>query len=171
MQIESISPCDTCSVEATGLRYQCVSAHRDVDVEKESKFIQTDPPTTTTTTAAAMTSQKPCEAFNNHLTNNSTGTSPNSESTTETGPNSGPRDQLVQEDEICIAAPLEYSNHVQPEHCTTRGFVAPPIPHHGKSRSSNSMNNRHDTRSGHARTHKIVINLDDKERFTEEVIV
>ena len=33
------------------------------------------------------------------------------------------------------------------------------------------VNNKHDTRSGHARTHKIIINLDDKERFTEEIIV
>ena len=29
----------------------------------------------------------------------------------------------------------------------------------------------HDTRSGHAKTHRIVINLDDKNRFTEEVTV
>ena len=29
----------------------------------------------------------------------------------------------------------------------------------------------HDTRSGHERTHRIVINLDDKNRFTDEVTV
>jgi hypothetical protein len=150
--------CETCSIETTGLRYQCVSAHREAEIEKESKFIQTDsppPPPPPSSKTKTMTTK---EAFN-HLTNNSCGTSPNSEST-ETGTNSGLRDTIqIEEDESCIAAPLEYSNHVQPE---------PKHVNHGKARTSN---NRHDTRSGHARTHKIIINLDDKERFTEEVIV
>lgn len=36
---------------------------------------------------------------------------------------------------------------------------------------TNQNNQANQLRSGHARTHKIVINLDDKNRFTEEVTV
>jgi G protein-coupled receptor 158 len=40
----------------------------------------------------------------------------------------------------------------------------------GASPSNTGSNNRN-LKSGHARTHAIVINLDDKNRFTEEVTV
>lgn len=47
-------------------------------------------------------------------------------------------------------------------------------PHHQpgvESNQNNQSNQSNQLRSGHARTHKIVINLDDKNRFTEEVTV
>lgn len=53
---------------------------------------------------------------------------------------------------------------------------AKELPSNSKERSpqhheSNQTNQANQLRSGHARTHKIVINLDDKNRFTEEVTV
>ena len=45
----------------------------------------------------------------------------------------------------------------------------PPIPKRGNKLTSKQP--QHDTRSGHALTHRIVINLDDKNRFTDEVTV
>ena len=156
----SLNDCLTCTIEATEVRY--VSAHQENETEKESKFIQTDP------TSGS-------EAFN-HMTNNSTGTSPNSEST-ETGPgsNSGTSGaavaaarEAIPVTETCLATPIEFSsNHVHEELRTLSSAVS-----QSKARATAAAaNNRHDTRSGHARTHKIIINLDDKERFTEEVIV
>lgn len=44
-------------------------------------------------------------------------------------------------------------------------------PHHQPGVETNQNNQANQLRSGHARTHKIVINLDDKNRFTEEVTV
>lgn len=47
-------------------------------------------------------------------------------------------------------------------------------PHEPKgfiSKNTSSKTDHHDTRSGHERTHRIIINLDDKNRFTDEVTV
>ena len=193
-QITIIPASESSSIETTGLRYQCVPVLRDTEVEKENKFIQTDPTTTTTLPhhhhhhqqhqqpeqqqqqqqpqkqhqqqqqQQQQEQQKPSEAFN-HVTNNSCGTSPNSEST-ETGLSSAQPETQDSSEVLCIAAPLQYSNHVPSSETVSKSFLTTK---HNKGRATG--NNRHDTRSGHARTHKIVINLDDKERFTEEVIV
>lgn len=40
-----------------------------------------------------------------------------------------------------------------------------------KKKKKQTGSGKHDTRSGHAKTHRIVINLDDKNRFTDEVTV
>ncbi len=64
-----------------------------------------------------------------------------------------------------MPAPLAISNHHQEVSPTATDSESRDL------KDCSLMNNKHDTRSGHARTHKIVINLDDKERFTEEVIV
>lgn len=42
---------------------------------------------------------------------------------------------------------------------------------HGKDSKEADLKDKSRSKSGHARTHAIVINLDDKSRFSEEVTV
>lgn len=65
------------------------------------------------------------------------------------------------------------TNHKRADKCDSKCSKSDrkEFPSKHKERSPQHSNESNQLRSGHARTHTIVINLDDKNRFTEEVTV